>query len=172
MSSRPPRRLQTYATDAITVTFDPTRCIHAAECIRTAPAVFDSRRRRLICVREDHTDADREPITTLVSIAIDGPETSGEVLASGYDFYSTPRLSPDGTRLAWLAWPHPNMPWDGTELWIADVNADGALERAACVAGGPSESIYQPGWSPGGPGCAPAGRPRAAGWAAATASPW
>lgn len=48
MSSRPPRRLQTYATDAITVTFDPTRCIHAAECIRTAPAVFDSRRRRWI----------------------------------------------------------------------------------------------------------------------------
>jgi len=115
-----------------------------------ADATFDSRRRRLICVREDHTDADREPITTLVSIAIDGPETSGEVLASGYDFYSTPRLSPDGTRLAWLAWRHPNMPWDGTELWIADVNADGALERAACVAGGPSESIYQPGWSPGG----------------------
>lgn len=45
---RHPRRLQTYATDAITVTFDPTRCIHAAECIRTAPAVFDSRRRRWI----------------------------------------------------------------------------------------------------------------------------
>ena len=48
MPERPPRRLQTYATDAITVTFDPTRCIHAAECIRTAPAVFDSRRRRWI----------------------------------------------------------------------------------------------------------------------------
>ena len=48
MSSRSPRRLQTYSTDAITVTFDPTRCIHAAECIRTAPAVFDSRRLRWI----------------------------------------------------------------------------------------------------------------------------
>jgi uncharacterized Fe-S cluster protein YjdI len=48
MASRPPRRLQTYSTDAITVTFDPTRCIHAAECIRTAPAVFDSRRLRWI----------------------------------------------------------------------------------------------------------------------------
>ena len=45
---RRPRRLQTYATDAITVVFDPTRCIHAAECIRTAPAVFDSRRKRWI----------------------------------------------------------------------------------------------------------------------------
>ena len=45
---RRPRRLQTYATEAITVTFDPTRCIHAAECIRTAPAVFDSRRKRWI----------------------------------------------------------------------------------------------------------------------------
>lgn len=48
MPSRTPRRLQTYATDAITITFDPTRCIHAAECIRTAPAVFDSRRLRWI----------------------------------------------------------------------------------------------------------------------------
>jgi uncharacterized Fe-S cluster protein YjdI len=48
MAPHSPRRLQTYATDAITVTFDPTRCIHAAECIRTAPAVFDSRRLRWI----------------------------------------------------------------------------------------------------------------------------
>ena len=48
MSSRTPRRLQSYVTDAITVTFDPTRCIHAAECIRAAPAVFDSRRLRWI----------------------------------------------------------------------------------------------------------------------------
>ena len=115
-----------------------------------ADATFDSRRRRLICVREDHTAADREPTTTLVSIPVNGPETSGDIVASGYDFYSTPRLSPDGTRLTWLAWRHPNMPWDGTELWTADVNGDGTLSGAGCVAGGPSESIYQPGWSPGG----------------------
>jgi dipeptidyl aminopeptidase/acylaminoacyl peptidase len=128
----------------------PAYTVTAAGSWFYADATFDPRRRRLVCVREDHTIADREPITTLVSIPVDGPETSGHVLTSGHDFYSTPRLNADGTRLAWLAWRHPNMPWDGTELWAADVNDDGAIERAACVAGGASESIYQPGWSPSG----------------------
>jgi dipeptidyl aminopeptidase/acylaminoacyl peptidase len=72
------------------------------------------------------------------------------VIASGYDFYSTPRISPGGTRLAWLSWRHPQMPWDGTELWVADIDASGALSGATRVAGGTSESIYQPGWSPDG----------------------
>jgi dipeptidyl aminopeptidase/acylaminoacyl peptidase len=72
------------------------------------------------------------------------------VLAQGYDFYSTPRLSPDGTQLAWLAWNHPNMPWDGTELWCATLAADGSIESAQLVAGGVDESIFQPEWSPGG----------------------
>jgi len=113
-----------------------------------ADATFDSRRRRLIGVREDHTKPDREAVTTLVTIPVDGPEHAGDVIASGYDFYSTPRLSPDGSTLAWLAWRHPQMPWDGTELWTARVTSSGALENAVLVAGGPSESIYQPGWSP------------------------
>ena len=65
-----------------------------------ADATFDPQRRRLICVREDHTVADREAITTLVSIPVDGPETCGDVLASGHDFYSTPRLNADGTQLS------------------------------------------------------------------------
>jgi dipeptidyl aminopeptidase/acylaminoacyl peptidase len=86
----------------------------------------------------------------LVSISLEGDEHAGDVIASGYDFYSSPRLSPDGARLAWLSWRHPQMPWDGTELWVADVTSSGALANAACVAGGPSESIYQPGWSPDG----------------------
>ena len=77
-------------------------------------------------------------------------ESAGHVIASGYDFYSTPRLSPDGSKLAWLSWRHPNMPWDGTELWVADVTAAGALDNHVQVAGGPGESIYQPGWSPDG----------------------
>jgi dipeptidyl aminopeptidase/acylaminoacyl peptidase len=115
-----------------------------------ADAVFDSRRQRLICVREDHSQAGREPVTTLVSIPLDGREHAGDVIASGYDFYSTPRLSPDGATLAWLAWRHPQMPWDGTELWTARVNASGGLDDPVHVAGGSSESIYQPGWSPDG----------------------
>jgi len=46
-------------------------------------------------------------------------------MVSGSDFYAAPRLSQDGARLAWLEWRHPNMPWDGTELWVASVTADG-----------------------------------------------
>ena len=119
---------------------------------------IDTRRQRLICVREDHTQEGREPVNTLVSISIGSPEVgldekpagAGRVLVSGADFYSTPRLSPDGLCLAWLSWNHPAMPWDGTELWVAKVGADGGLEAPLQVAGGPDESIYQPGWSPDG----------------------
>ena len=115
-----------------------------------ADATFDSSRRRLICVREDHTGRDREAVTTLVSIPVDGEPHAGDVVVAGHDFYSTPRLSPDGSLLAWISWRHPNMPWDGTELWVADVTATGALRDARLIAGSASESIYQPGWSPDG----------------------
>src|SRR5205823_5454853 len=115
-----------------------------------ADCAIDVSRRRLVCVREDHTAAPREPVTTLVSLPLEGPVTIGHVVMSGHDFYSTPRFSPDGSQLSWLAWRHPQMPWDGTELWVAEVSADGAIERPRCVAGSESESIFQPGWSPGG----------------------
>jgi dipeptidyl aminopeptidase/acylaminoacyl peptidase len=115
-----------------------------------ADATFDARRNRLICVREDHGAGHSEAQTTLVGIPLDGSPSAGEVIAWGYDFYSTPRLSPDGTQLAWLAWRHPQMPWDGTELWVANVAASGALDKPTLVAGGPGESIFQPGWSPDG----------------------
>ena len=72
------------------------------------------------------------------------------MLVEGSDFYAAPRLSPDGSQLAWLSWDHPRMPWQGTELWLADVDADGALANARLVAGGADESICQPEWSPGG----------------------
>ncbi|MEJ5197870.1 MAG: S9 family peptidase [Anaerolineae bacterium] len=118
--------------------------------LRYADAVMDARRGRLICVREGHTAADREAINALVAVACDGDPAGGRVLVSGNDFYASPRLSPDGRRLAWLTWNHPNMPWDGCELWVADVQADGALDGARLVAGGPAESIFQPEWSPTG----------------------
>jgi dipeptidyl aminopeptidase/acylaminoacyl peptidase len=115
-----------------------------------ADAAVDAARGRLICVREDHTVEGRECVNALVAVAMDGSSGAGRVLADGYDFYSTPRLSPDGAQLAWICWRHPNMPWDGTELWLADVADDGSLANARRVAGGDTESIYQPGWSPGG----------------------
>jgi hypothetical protein len=89
-------------------------------------------------------------VTTLVTLPLDDRQDAGDVIASGHDFYSTPRFSPDGAQLSWLAWRHPNMPWDGTELWIANVAPDGAIANARVVAGGADESIYQPGWAPDG----------------------
>ncbi|MET0622524.1 MAG: S9 family peptidase, partial [Pyrinomonadaceae bacterium] len=118
---------------------------------RYSDFVVDARRGLLFAVREDHTAAAREAVNTLVSLRADGAnEDGGLVLASGNDFYSTPRLSPDGSRLAWLTWNHPNMPWDGCELWVGELDSDGALVASSLVAGGGEESIFQPEWSPSG----------------------
>ena len=117
---------------------------------RYADGTIDPHRRRMICVREDHTVAGREAVNTLVSVDLEGDREGGKVLVSGNDFYSSPRLSPDGSRAAWITWNHPNMPWDGTELWVADLRADGSVQHARRVAGGSAESIFQPEWSPDG----------------------
>ncbi|NWJ45638.1 MAG: S9 family peptidase [Chloroflexi bacterium] len=120
-----------------------------AIALRYADAVYDQHRNRLITVREDHTAGGHEPVNTIVSLSLSG-ENGGEVLVSGKDFYACPRLSPDSTKLAWLEWSHPNMPWDGCELRLASVLPDGTLGEAELVAGGLRESIYQPTWSPDG----------------------
>src|SRR3989454_9649004 len=117
--------------------------------MRYADSVFDQKRNRIISIREDHTLKTPQAINTIVSLDLEN-ESEGKILVSGNDFYSTPRLSPDGSKLAWLTWNHPNMPWDGTELWIAHVKPDGSLEQAEKIAGGLDESIYQPEWSPDG----------------------
>lgn len=113
---------------------------------RYADAVFDRHRQRLIAVREDHATGSAQAVATLVSI--DLADGQVEVLAEGHDFFSSPALSPDGRSLAWLSWDHPNMPWDGTTLWLAEVDAAGAVVNPTAVAGGPAESIFQPAWSP------------------------
>lgn len=115
--------------------------------LRYADGVYDEKRNRIIIVREDHTVKTGQAATTIVSLDPE-KENEGTILVSGNDFYSTPRLSPDGSKLAWLAWNHPNMPWDGTELWQADVQADGSLGHREKIAGGLDESVYQPEWSP------------------------
>ena len=115
---------------------------------RYADAVLDRTRDRLICIREDHTSAG-EPTNAIVAVTLPEDPSGGTVLASGSDFYASPRLSLDGSRLCWLSWNHPNMPWDGTELWIASVTAEG-LTDLQCIAGGVAESIFQPEWSPDG----------------------
>ena len=107
--------------------------ITADEPMCYADGITDHRHRRLLCIREDHTRSDREPHNSIVSIALDNGSgnTSGDILVSGNDFYASPRLSPDGQRLAWLTWNHPNMPWDGTELWVANLGQDGSIQNAA-----------------------------------------
>ncbi|GAB4134511.1 MAG: S9 family peptidase [Cyanobacteria bacterium J069] len=120
---------------------------------RYADAVFDPVRNRLICVREDHSADDHEPVNAIVSIDLSSAGEAldaGTVLVSGRDFYAYPRLSPDGSRLCWIDWNHPNMPWDGTTLWVTTVNADGSLGEPQNLIGSEAESIFQPEWSPDG----------------------
>ena len=103
-----------------------------------------------VCVRELHHQvpggAHLEPDNQLVAVATDGSMELRE-LVLGADFYASPRPSPDGSLVAWVQWNHPNMPWDGTELWVGELE-DGAVVRARQVAGGPDVSIAQPEWSP------------------------
>jgi dipeptidyl aminopeptidase/acylaminoacyl peptidase len=112
---------------------------------RYADAVWDNVHRRIVCIREDHSGDRQEPVNQIVAITDDI-----KVLVSGNDFYASPRLNPDGSQLAWITWNHPNMPWDGTELWVAEVKTDGLLGEATKIAGGLTESIFQPEWSPDG----------------------
>ncbi|MEP0919450.1 S9 family peptidase [Leptolyngbya sp. DQ-M1] len=114
--------------------------------LRYADALFDSARNRLVCVREEHQDQSVENTIAAISLT----DQSQTVLVSGSDSYAFPRLSPDGSRLSWICWNHPNMPWDGTELWTANIRADGTLDTPEKIAGGLEESIFQPEWSPDG----------------------
>jgi len=124
----------------------------APRALRYADATISPDGRWLVCVRESHA-AGSEAVNEIVAIPADGSVAGdGEirVLVSGPDFVAAPRLSPDGTRLAWIQWGHPRMPWDGTELWWATVDLDDDTIEAEVVAGGPAESIIQPEWTPGG----------------------
>ena len=116
--------------------------------LRYADGVFDAGRGRIICVREDHT-GEGEAVNAIVAVDAEGTDPQ-EILVDGSDFCAAPRLSPDGSSLAWLVWDHPNMPWDGTTLLVANIGSDGRLGEAQTVAGGPDESVLQPLWSPEG----------------------
>ena len=129
---------------------------------RYADGLVDSRRHSWIGVREDHSahgeQGYAQPVNTIVRIDISGwggaeSNDSGTVLASGHDFYSSPRLSPDGRWLAFLAWDHPNMPWMGTGLYVLQLGQPSSASGNAepiLIAGGERESIFQPEWAPDG----------------------
>ncbi len=122
--------------EAVPITPEPER----PGALRYADMRLGSDGATLFCVRERHGEG--EPANEIVALPLDG-ETEPKVLAAGHDFYSFPRPSPDGAALAFTCWQHPNMPWDGTELWLAPLADPGA---ARLVAGGPAESVFQPAW--------------------------
>jgi dipeptidyl aminopeptidase/acylaminoacyl peptidase len=129
-----------------------------AEAVATAPRALTPEGYRyadcialegggLICVREDHTD----PANVKNSLVrLSGAEgDAGRVLFEASDFVAYPRVSPDGRRLAFMAWNHPNMPWDTTTLLLGDLAA-GGLSNTVEVAGGRDESVMEPRWAPDG----------------------
>ena len=119
-----------------------------ARAARYADPVIEPSGRWVLCVRERHLDGG-EVVNDLVAVATAGG-AEPVPLVSGHDFYSSPRPSPDGQRLAWISWDHPDMPWDATELSVAPLRCTDdtvTLGPAALVAGGPDESVTQPRWS-------------------------
>lgn len=120
--------------------------------VRYAAPVLTRDGRQLVVVRERHGDPDLAStvVNDVVMVATGGSETP-RVLVSGHDFYSSVTISPDGRRICWVTWDQPSMPWDGTELWEADLDVDDGCVRAPrLVAGGPSESVTQPRYAPDG----------------------
>ena len=114
--------------------------------IRFANGSVDELRNRIIYVREDHSQTG-EAVNTLVALDMDD-EAEGIILTEGADFYSSPSVSPDGSSVAWIQWDHPNMPWDSTELWVAEISETGMFENKRKLRGASGESICHPSWSP------------------------
>lgn len=108
---------------------------------RYANPVYDPKRNVIYAIEEEHR-SEHDVINRLVKIG-----TKIEVIAEGEDFYSMPVLHPNKTHLAFLSWNHPNMPWDGTNLCVGKLNEHGTLSEIKTIAGGKSESIFQPMWS-------------------------
>lgn len=122
------------------------RLVYSESGLRFADLQIDHSHERLICVCEDHR-SDGEATNTLVTVTI-GNKPALTILQQGADFYASPALNADATSLIWISWYHPNMPWDETELWLANIEASGELNEARCIAGGKNVSIFQPQWSP------------------------
>ncbi len=123
--------------EPITPAPDERHALRFADSDLTADATH------LVCVRERH--ADDEVVNEVVVVPVDGA-SEPTVLFSGTDFVAAPRVSPDGTRLAWLSWDHPNMPWDATRLHLATLDVRTGITDERVVAGGSGESVIQPVW--------------------------
>ncbi len=114
---------------------------------RFADGIIDRARQRWIGVLEDHT-VDGEAVNTIVAVDLHQPgREPPRVLVGGHDFFASPRLSPDGRWLIWLTWDHPNLPWNGTTLWLSELDGSGNKTEPLAIAGSVSESVFQPEWS-------------------------
>lgn len=124
--------------------------------LRWAEPQLRPERGEVWCVLEEFTgdgpgDVRRVPAAVpLDGSAADDRGAVRELVGERHRFVTGPRVSPDGRRAAWLAWDHPRMPWDGTELVVADIGADGTFEQPRTVAGGAEESVAQVDWAPDG----------------------
>jgi dipeptidyl aminopeptidase/acylaminoacyl peptidase len=113
---------------------------------RFADFCLDRKHQRLICVAENHAQPG-EPENLLVSVPLDR-SMAIQRLCEGADFYAYPRLDKHNKQLCWISWNHPDLPWDNTQLWLAELDADGHPVEPRLLAGNGHESIVQPCWAP------------------------
>ena len=125
-----------------------TRALVTTSGLRFADLSIDRERGRVLAVQEDHRADDHDPASSIVAVDLERGVVTP--LAAGHDFFSHPRVSPDQRRMSWLTWNQPDMPWDASSLWVADIADDGSLGSPFLVAGGPTESIASPAWAPDG----------------------
>lgn len=111
---------------------------------RFADFSYDSTHQRLIAICETHED--NNVANSIVSININSGEVSN--IEQGNDFYASPRINGISSQLCWQTWNHPNMPWDGNQLWLADLDKNGTLKNKKLIAGNNNVSVFQPSWSP------------------------
>ncbi len=117
------------------------------EATRFADFAWDGPRKRLIAVGETHSPGHGTlPQNALWTIPAGEADSTSEPLLGGHDLYASPRLSPDGRRLAFLAWDLPSMPWDAAQLFVADIAGDGRPAGAVSIAGGNGSACFQPEW--------------------------
>lgn len=128
------------ATDPVPITPEPAEVAG----VRYADLVLGPGGDAVWCVRESHQDGVIS--RHIVTVPLDGSQQVREVV-SGSDFLAWPRPSADGSTLAWVAWNHPQMPWDGGEVRVGEIDADGTVTHWRSVLGGPGESVFQPEWA-------------------------
>lgn len=112
--------------------------------MRFSDFVYDNKRNHLISICELH---EQGSVTNSI-VNIDAGNGQIKTIEQGNDFYASPRLNSSANQLCWQSWDHPNMPWDGNRLWLADIGDDGNIIRKRHIAGAHDISVFQPQWSP------------------------